>query len=401
MGVCLRKVLLYFVILTLGILIMGNTAAGAVTLTDVTGHWAEKPIQQLSEQGVIDGYPDGTFLPEKPVTRAEFAKLAAKALGYPQGKNPSFPDTTAHWAKDYIVRTVDQGVMRLFADGNFRPEEELNRGQLAMMLTRIFHVATPEEKYPTNRTPGFTDLGKDHWAFHYVETVRSLGVLPPQIQNEYRPDQPVTRAETAWMLRAVTKLEVTRGKVTQVDPDTGLINIVPAQGDPVLVMITPEALFYRNNLPSNIDAVLNGDEVTAIALSSGDVRYFKSFGQVTRNDLLSRLSTMTKGKLTNDQISAIVSGDWSMLKNDLKGSLYDKLVEMGLTPAEAESIMVQDWNYLDVLSRERLAKALSSRLGITEEFSLALLERDFTKMKEYGKIELATNLLGRLLGATQ
>ena len=68
--------------------------------------------------------------------------------------------------------------------------------------------------------------------------------------------------------------------------------------------------------------------------------------------------------------------------------------------AEAESLMVRDWNYLDTLSKERLSQAISSRLGITQDFAQALLDRDTGKMKEYGKIELATAALSKLLGAS-
>ena len=88
------------------------------------------------------------------------------------------------------------------------------------------------------------------------------------------------------------------------------------------------------------------------------------------------------------------------MKDNLKGDLYNKMVAMGLTPAEAESIMVQDWNYLDTLSKDRLSQALSSRLGITQDFAQALLDRDLGKVKEYGKIELATAALSKLLGAS-
>jgi hypothetical protein len=143
--------------------------------------------------------------------------------------------------------------------------------------------------------------------------------------------------------------------------------------------------------------LLSGDEVTAIALPSGNVKFFKAFGKVTKNDLLSRISSFTKGKLKPAQINSLLSGDWEAVKNDLKSELYDRMVTMGLTPEEAESIMVQDWDYLDTLSKDRLAQALSGYLGITQEFSQAILERDLDKIKEYGRVELATAALSRLL----
>ena len=52
-------------------------------LPDIQGNWAEKPIQALIDQGVINGYPDQTFKPDQPITRGEFAKIAAKTFEYP------------------------------------------------------------------------------------------------------------------------------------------------------------------------------------------------------------------------------------------------------------------------------------------------------------------------------
>ena len=85
------------------------------------------------------------------------------------------------------------------------------------------------------------------------------------------------------------------------------------------------------------------------------------------------------------------------MTEELKGSIYDRLVEFGLTPPEAESILVRDWEHLDTLSRDRLAEAISDYLGITSDLSRAILDQDFERAKEYAKIELATMALGRLM----
>lgn len=365
---------------------------------DIQGNWAQKPIQRLVDAGVINGYPDGTFKPEQPITRAEFAKMVAKTFKYQEATVKNFPDVGTIWAKPYIDSVAAQKVMNAFADGNFRPQSTLNRSQVATMLTRIIHLATPQEQYTQNWTPSFNDLPATDSSFRYVELVKRLGILPDSFQNEFHPNQAATRAEAAWMLEVTNELSISKGKITSIDPNSGLVNVQTVQGEPVLAMLTPDSIVMRNNSGSGIEALLVGDDATVVASPSGNVKYFKSFGQVTKNDLLSRISSMTKGKLTTDQISAIVAGDWTTVKDDLKGALYNRMIDMGLTPAEAESIMVQDWNYLDSLSRDRLSQALSKQLGITEDLSQALLARDVQKIKEYGKIELATAALSKLLG---
>lgn len=371
----------------------------APVFSDIQGNWAQESIQALVDKGVLNGYPDGTFKPDQPVTRAEFAKMVAKTFGYEPESTLQFPDVTGHWASSYINTVAARKIMNAFSGNSFLPDQAINRAQGATMLCRILHVATREEKFSESWPASFTDLPQKHWGFRYVEIARQLELLPPGYQTVYHPEQPATRAEAVWMLRSLNKLEVTKGKIAQTTPDTGLVTVQNQNGgDPLLAMLTPETILLRNNATSPMDSLVTGDEVTVIASPDGNVRYLKAFGRVTKNDLLSRISSMTKGNLTPDQISAIAAGDWESVKGDMKGELYNRLIAMGLTPEESESIMVQDWNYLDTLSRDRLAQALAGQFGITQEFGEALLTRDLQKIKEYGRIELATAALGKLLG---
>lgn len=370
-----------------------------VAISDIQNHWAAKPIQNLADQGVVNGYPDGTFKPDQAVTRAELAKMLSKALGYQPVSGSKFPDIGGHWAASYMNAMAEHKVMNSFNDGNFQPERAVNRAQITTFIARILNLAKPEEKFGRDWSASFIDVPNDHWAFRYIELSNKFGLLPPEYQTEFHPDQAVTRAEAAWMIQALKGLEVSKGKISRIDAGSGLMNIQRESGnDPLMVLITPETVLIRNNVTAPVEDLINGDEVTVISQESGDVKFLKAFGRITKNDLLSRISAMTQGRLDRDQIAAIMAGDWDSVKDTLKGSLYNRLIDMGLTPAEAESIMVQDWNYLDTLSRERLAQVLADYLGVSIDFGQALLARDMEKIKEYGKIELATAALSRLLG---
>ncbi|HEY8463479.1 MAG TPA: S-layer homology domain-containing protein [Bacillota bacterium] len=380
------------------ILTVASVAQANPEISDIQNHWAEKPIRTLVAKGAIHGYPDGTFKPDQPITRAEFAKIIAKTFGYRASAKSSATDIAGHWAADYIGATSEQKVMNNYSDGTFRPESRLTRGQMVTMLSRVLHLGTAQEQYNEEWPTSFSDVPPNHSSYRYVEIAQKLGILPTNYQNQFYPDQAATRAEAAWSVQALSQISVTKGKITSVDPDTGLVNIQGNGNEPLLSLITAETVILRNNATAPMDSLLSGDEATAIAVPSGEVKFFKAYGKVTKNDLLSRISSYTKGNLKPEQISALLAGDWDTLKSDLQSGLYDKMVAMGLTPAEAETILVQDWAYLDTLSKDRLAEALSGYLGITQEFSQAILARDLEKVKEYGKIELATVALSRLLG---
>ncbi len=396
-----RKFHLMLMISLISSLIFSAQVQAAATVSDIQNHWATKPIETLTDREVINGYPDGTFKPDQAITRAELAKIISKTFNYQPVKESSLPDTAGHWAASYMNALAGQKVMNSFADGNFQPERTVSRAQLTTFMARILNLAKPEEQFATDWPASFVDVPTGHWAFRYIELGNKFGVLPPQYKTEFHPDQAVTRAEAVWMIQALNKLEVSKGKISQVDSGSGLLNIQKtSENDPLMVLVTPETILLRNNATAPVDDLLEGDEVTAVSEPSGDVKFLKAFGRITKNDLLSRISTMTKGRLDREQIATIMAGDWESVKDNMKGGLYNKMVDLGLTPAEAESIMVQDWNYLDTLSRDRLAEALSGYLGITIDFSQALLARDMEKIKEYGKIELATAALSKLLGVT-
>ncbi len=373
--------------------------AAPVALSDIEGNWAQKSIENLAKQGAVAGYPDGTFKPDQAVSRAEFAKMTAALLNYSDTGSNSLPDVGGHWASSYINKVAAQKVMSTFADGTFKPDGNVSRAQLAVFMTRALHIVTTEEKYTDPWPASFTDLDTKHWAFRSAEVDNKLGILPEAFQPMFKPDQAVTRAEAAWTLNALNQLSVKKGKIATVDPDTGLVNIQGNSGDPLLAMIAPETILMRNNTTAPIDSMLSGDEITVISAANGDVKYTKAFGKVTKNDILSRVSSMTKGQLTPDQISAIATGDWSTVKDGVKGNIFNRLISMGLTAGEAESLINQDWNYLDTVSKDRLSQALSAQFGITQDFSQALLDRDMKKIQDYGKVELATAALSRLLGA--
>jgi hypothetical protein len=384
----------------IGSLFFGAEAFAGTAISDIQDHWAVKPIQNLADQGVIDGYPDGTFKPDQAVTRAELAKMFSKSLGCQQVSGSKYPDIDGHWAAQYMNAMTERKVMNSFNDGNFQPEKAVNRAQLTTFIARILNLAKPEEKFGQDWPESFMDVSKEHWAFRYIELSNKFGLLPPQYKTEFHPDQAVTRGEAAWTIQALKELEVSKGKISQVDAGSGLMNIQSEPGnDPLMVLVTPETVLIRNNVTAPVEDLINGDEVTVISQESGDVKFLKAFGKITKNDLLSQISTMMQGRLDRDQIAAIMAGDWDSAKGALKGNFYNRLVDMGLSPAEAESIMVQDWNYLDTLSRERLSQVLADYLGVSIDFGQALLARDMDKIKEYGKIELATAALGKLLGA--
>jgi hypothetical protein len=101
--------------------------------------WAYRYIETAREHGAITGYPDQTFRPENNITRAEIATIIIRAKNY-QLTTPgtSFNDIPAnYWAKDYIITAKDRGIILGYPDQTFRPENPATRAEAAKMIFGI------------------------------------------------------------------------------------------------------------------------------------------------------------------------------------------------------------------------------------------------------------------------
>lgn len=103
-------------------------------------YWAKDQIDYLVSKGVIAGYSDGTFKPEDPVTREQFAKMICIAKGLKEVKpaTPTFKDVGAdRWSFGYVEAAVKAGYIKGYADGTFKPANSITRQELAVLGVRV------------------------------------------------------------------------------------------------------------------------------------------------------------------------------------------------------------------------------------------------------------------------
>ncbi|KUP24937.1 polysaccharide lyase family 8 super-sandwich domain-containing protein [Paenibacillus sp. DMB5] len=167
-------------------------------LADIGGHWAEANILEAAQKGIITGYPDGSFRPDRTVTRAEFAVMLAKALKLQNEEAVlSFKDADriGQWARSAIARAVSLGLIQGDASGNFRPDALLSRSEMAVMLARALNLV------PEARSAGFAD-DRDipAWAAGAAAEMKKLGIMQGKGNNSFFPNNAATRAETVTVL---------------------------------------------------------------------------------------------------------------------------------------------------------------------------------------------------------
>lgn len=206
-----------------------TTAAASVTLgrplppptvtgnfTDTQAHWAAAQIRMLAQQGIISGYPDGSFRPEDGLSRAAFIKLISQATGLPlaPGATGAYTDVSGHWVVElgYLGAARTAGILADWQEGRLEPDRPITRTEIAVMLTRALGLEVEAQQRATTwggkgdwliGSRSFVDVAT--WAYrgHVAVAIESgiiSGYAAPGGGYSFGPQREATRAEAAVMV---------------------------------------------------------------------------------------------------------------------------------------------------------------------------------------------------------
>ena len=141
------------------------------TFSDVPkGYWAANYIGYMQQFGIITGYSDGSFRPDAPVTRAEFAAIASRFEKLTEGSKSftDVPDT--YWAARYINFAATRGWVTGYSDGTFKPENTITRAEVAAVTCRLLERSADQNYIRShfNELRTFSDMTESHWAYWYA-----------------------------------------------------------------------------------------------------------------------------------------------------------------------------------------------------------------------------------------
>ncbi|WP_438349856.1 S-layer homology domain-containing protein [Paenibacillus sp. FA6] len=176
-----------------------------VTLTDIVGHWASKAIEQAIKLGIINGYSDHTFHPNAEVTRAEFATMLGRALKLEGSGDVNIIDLDGipAWARGFVTRSIEAGIIKGYTDNTFRPTQQITRVEITAMIVRALNL--PLE---SNVELTFKDADKiPAWARSYVAAAVKAKLVQGRETNEFAPWDLATRAEAVTFILALLNNE--------------------------------------------------------------------------------------------------------------------------------------------------------------------------------------------------
>ncbi len=167
------------------------------------GRYGYTAIVALAEQGIIRGYPDGTYKPMRPLSRAEFTTLLVRSLGVTpesaRGGNGCFPDVRrGQWFSEAVCTAKGMGWVKGYDDARFRPHAQITRAEaVKILVTALALPADTAAALPP-------DVAEDVW---YAPAVRAASANGLLLETAFLPQLPSTRADAAvWLYRTMLLL---------------------------------------------------------------------------------------------------------------------------------------------------------------------------------------------------
>lgn len=176
-----------------------------VTFGDISTHWARNEIERLASRLILTGQSTDTFAPQKSVSRAEFAAMLIRSLGLVAANTTkTFSDVSdLSWYAADARAAAALGLVQGYEDGTFRPNAPITREQMAVMAARAMKLLNLEAE--GSRAIVATDVFRDastisSWAKEAVSDLIAKGIMKGQPSGSFAPSSDTSRAEAAVIL---------------------------------------------------------------------------------------------------------------------------------------------------------------------------------------------------------
>ncbi len=175
-------------------------------------HWAFHEVTACVDAGIVQGYDDGCYHPEYPVSRDQMAVFISRAFADGDDRVPDGPAQATfddvppdHWAYKYIEYSVANDIVQGFDPITYGPTVTLSRDAMAVFISRA--VAGGDASVPEGPAEAtFDDVPTDHWAYKYIEHCAAEGIVHGYDPVTYAPTCTVTRDQMAVFISRAFKL---------------------------------------------------------------------------------------------------------------------------------------------------------------------------------------------------
>lgn len=176
------------------------TTGSKVQFLDIENHWAREFIHKAAERGIMKGYVDGTFRPEQNITRAQAAAMLVRSLGLTTTSKAPFTDIASYDAETQseIAAAYAHGLVKGI-DGKFNPSQPITRAQLALMMNRAYEKQFNQTYVVKDQTP-FTDITSyNEETKNAITMLYELGIVAGS-EGRFSPEASTKRSHAAKIL---------------------------------------------------------------------------------------------------------------------------------------------------------------------------------------------------------
>ena len=155
-------------------LLNGGTSFGTSSTTkfaDANNKWYSPAVNYIAGKGLLSGYSDGTFKPDADITRAEFAQMISGYLKAGYAGSANFKDVKGHWASDAIDKVFGNKAVEGYPDGTFKPNKTLTRAEAVTVLNAVFNRYTTSNSFKnvsSANLKNYSDISSSHWAYYQI-----------------------------------------------------------------------------------------------------------------------------------------------------------------------------------------------------------------------------------------
>lgn len=305
------------------ITILSVNSVFAADFTDVQKHWAKDEILKWSDKGILSGY-DGAFNPNAPLTRGEMAIILDRIFQYNQIAENRFDDLPNQWYTDAILKINKKGHMQGY-NNKIRPLDAITRQEATVLLCKGFNIK------PESVESDFKDYDTiASWAKDYVNAMNKLGYISGKPDGKFHPNEIITRAETIKIMDNILGgyfykngeySQDIQGVVIVNTPDV-ILKDMTVQGDLFVTEGVGEGDFTLDNVNVTGEMFVYGGGVNSIKL------YNTSVGKITIDKPDSKIrivSDQDLGEIVLEKNThLIIDGDMSV--KDVKANDNSELV---------------------------------------------------------------------------
>lgn len=190
----------------------------AQSFSDVpSDHWYTEAVNNMAQSGYMAGYPTGDFRPKRKISRAEFTAILYKMAQSPEVGESAYDDVKANqWFYAPIAWAKENQVSADFVQNQFEPQKAITRQEAAVMLANYLRQTKPHLLKDEASHQRFSDQWHiAPWAQEAVRVMGDSAILAGYSDGSFKPDLPITRAETAAILHKAQQKEADKNSATK------------------------------------------------------------------------------------------------------------------------------------------------------------------------------------------